>query len=266
MTLQPGETGSVQVVFTPPAGLDPTQVPIFSGYLKVISTTDQELGSVNVPYFGVMADMSNLGSLAGEPDQSGAMYPLLGDATGAPVYNDSTIYTLAKGADDSVDAPNVVARFRLGSERISVDLVKADTTYKPTIAISDPKTGQNQRRDQLSRKHRRDAHSDVHSPHLRVVKRGPGSYDDIEIIGNVVSRSVERSPSLGANRAWQLSDSVLGGKDGNTVIPVQDGQYRFLLRVLKLFQNDWTDIDSYETYLSHAFTIKVAPSNTTSAP
>ncbi len=264
LTLNPGVTGNVQVVFTPPAGVDAGQVPVYSGFLKVVSNTDQNFGSVNIPYFGVAADMANLGSLAIEPDPSiGVAYPYLGDAFGAPVLNDSTTYTLKTSDDGTTDAPTVVLRLRLGSARMSVDLIKADTSYKPSIAINDPKGSQTQRRD-FSRKHRREAHSDVHSPHLRAVKRGAGTFDDVDVVGNLASGRAVRS-TAGATRTFQLHSTVTGGKDGRTVIPVQDGQYRFLVRVLKLFRDDFTDDSNYESYLSHAFTISGA-SNSSAPP
>ncbi len=258
----------MQFTFSPPAGLDEAQVPIWSGFLRVISTTDQDFGSVVVPYFGVAADLGSQSTLALEPSLSGNLYPALGDATNALVYNDSTTYSLVTAADGSVDAPSALIRLRLGTEHLTVDLIKASTTYKPTVAINDPKSPPAQRRDLLNRKqqqHRRGAHSDVHAPHLRAVKRGSGTYDDIDIVGNVYSGSSGRGSNRGNRREVQLANTVTGGKDGRTIIPVADGEYRFLVRVLKLFRNDWTDNDNYETYLSHAFTIKNAPANTTTA-
>ncbi len=271
VTLNPGETSDVQFTFAPPSGVDEAQIPIWSGFIRITSTTDDELGSVNVPYFGVAADVASHETLALEPSTSGILYPVLGDASSAPVYNDTTVYTLAKSADGSVDAPSAMIRQRLGSARITVDLVAADTTYKPTLAINDPKPADKQRRDLLSRKqHRRGTHSDVHAPHLRAVKRGPNSYSDVAIIGNVFTGPYSRGAHPGSRSSWQLSDTVTSDSSGSNAIPVADGEYRFLVRVLQLFREDWSDDSNYESYLSHSFTIKkagaAAASNSTTTP
>ncbi len=256
LALQPGETGSVRLAFAAPSGIDATQIPIYSGFVNFTSSSEPDLGSVRVPYFGIVADMGSQDGFLLEPNAEGIAYPTLGDAYGSPVYNDSATFTLKPLSDGTVDAPTFLARLRLGSARISVDLVDANTTYKPTIPILDPNSPQTQRRDLLFRKHRRGSHSDGASSGQHNAKRGgAGTYDQVDTIGNVFTERTTRNVA-GENKNYGLQPVVVG-KNG-TVFPVPDGKYKFLVRMLKLLHDDWSDDSSYESYLSRSFSIQSA--------
>ena len=55
MTVAAGATVDVQVIFTPPTGLDPKTVPVYSGFIVVESADTSQ--RYTVPYAGTAASM-----------------------------------------------------------------------------------------------------------------------------------------------------------------------------------------------------------------
>ncbi len=261
LTLDAGQSSTVTVSFTPPS-LDSSVIPMFSGWIVVTSSNeaDTELGSVSIPYFGVGTDLSKEAVFDLGSDAVGTQGPHLEDADSNTVYNDTSTYTLAQIGDNEYDSPSVVARLRLGCERLTVDLVRADTAYKASIPISDPPAGQASQAQALAL-HRRAQHRRLDrvirrdSPHETELQRRDGKFDDVPIIGRVMEMKTNaRDIEIDNTVQGMLEGTILGGSDGNQNITVSDGQYRLLVRASRLFSDLSLDA-SYESYLTHAFTI-----------
>ena len=107
----PGATVTVIVTFSPPSGLDPTQLPVYSGWINVQGGNDR----VQVPYLGVAANMKQQAVL---------------DASNQPsIQNSKSSYTLS-----GTDVPGVKFRLLNGSPVVLIDLVDANANlgFTPT--------------------------------------------------------------------------------------------------------------------------------------
>ncbi len=244
LSLEPGQNSTITVTFTPPV-LDPSTVPIFSGWISIASSEDTELGSVRVPYFGVGASMANEKVIDLGAHVLGTSSPYLGDADGNPIQNDTTTFTLAK-RDEDYDSPMIIARFRLGVRRVTIDLVNANITFQPTLPIDG-----SLRISDFGSADSADAQA------FSTLKRRDSTFDEVPIVGRIYEASdVSRSGSDGSWRA-ALEDTVTDVVSRSD-IPVPDGRYRILLRASRFFSEDLAREESYESYLTHAFQIKRA--------
>ncbi len=262
LTVQPGAKGTFTASIQPPT-IESSLLPIYSGWLGIDCAEDPALGSSIIPYFGVVGDMSaepvlDLYPGMGEETQ-GVRFPVLFDQQNRPIYNDSTVWTLQTGSDGVASAPQIVWRTRLGGYYSRVDLVHANTTVKPTVPISDPKAA-------AAAVARRSFIRGGNAPFLHdrpesetgLGKRaaGAGSFAAVDTLGKVCERSLIRRTSWFHDWIGCYSDPfVLVGPEQKQVTVV-DGDYKYLLRVAKLFQEDYSSEDSYESYLSRAFTVK----------
>ena len=55
VTVHPGQTQQITVHITPPTGVDPSVLPVFSGFIQVESATE----TLHVTYLGVAASLKN---------------------------------------------------------------------------------------------------------------------------------------------------------------------------------------------------------------
>ncbi len=253
VSVAPGQTATVKLSFAPPS-LDAAYIPVFSGWISITSAEEKDLGSTVVPYFGIGADMSkeevfDLGTSA-----LGMAAPVLVDASGTPIKDDRAVFTLASGVGYT-DAPSIIARFRLGTRRVTVDLVVHNTTFQPTLPIPGSPA-----QEAL---HRRAIHHRVldsakrrRSWPLRSNKRDSVAFDDVPILGRLVDSPLNPRDTLDGFWFTIGLDSPLMAPNGAGNITVRDGNYRFLLRASKLLADDLEQEDSYESYLTHAFKIK----------
>lgn len=76
LSLQPGASTTVSVRFTPPAGLNKTTFPIYSGYIYILSN-DAIL--LKVPYLGMAAAMRDMSVIDTGAVIAGATLPLIAD-------------------------------------------------------------------------------------------------------------------------------------------------------------------------------------------
>ncbi len=242
LTLQPGAKGTVQLTFTPPT-LNSGQIPIYSGWIGVNSKGDPDLGSASVPYLGVGTDLSQEPVLDTFSDVQGLEFPSMLDLDNKGIYNDSSVWTL-QPKNGFFESPTMAARLRMGASYIRVDLVAANTTFQPTVPISDP---------------HKSASPDEQAQSIGAQRlvRSAAAVADVPTIGFIGDgRFWARDSSRDFSVNFGLDATVLGGKDGNTVINVVDGKYRYLLRVSRLLQDDYSLEDSFESYLSHAFEVR----------
>ncbi len=269
LALNPGQSSTVTLTFTPPS-LDAASIPIYSGWISISSKENSEVGAASIPYFGVGADMAEE-NVFGDDSSSGFSTPYLSDQYFIPVYNDSTVFT--QELDDTgffPDSPGIVAHFRLGVRRVTIDLVSADTSYRPSLPIVGPPVQQTAAQNDARqlRTHPRafnpGTQSDAAVGARAAAKRSGGLYDDVPVIGRVYEAEyLPRDPSGVVVFGISLGQTILGGSDRQQEVAVGNGRYRLLLRVAKLLQADLSQEDSYESYLSHAFEIR-HPVNATS--
>ncbi|KAI8799643.1 peptidase S8/S53 domain-containing protein [Cladochytrium replicatum] len=65
--LEAGETGTVTVKITPPAGLDASRSPIYSGYIRITNCADNT--TIHVPYVGMKGNFGDMSVFVTDPKQ-----------------------------------------------------------------------------------------------------------------------------------------------------------------------------------------------------
>ncbi|ESK92042.1 hypothetical protein Moror_10326 [Moniliophthora roreri MCA 2997] len=117
-TLEPGQARAVNISFTPPDGLDPVTLPIYSGFIQV----DSENESLHVSYMGVAGSLVEKQILDTNATLSGFPLPAVVNASGDPQEGPRN-YTFNETAGDY---PTIIARRAFGSPLLRVDLVDHD--------------------------------------------------------------------------------------------------------------------------------------------
>ncbi|CAD6954988.1 unnamed protein product, partial [Tilletia controversa] len=191
------------------------------------------------------------------------------------ITDDQRVYSL----ESSESQPTLMWRMLTGTLFYSIDLVDGNTTFVPTIS-----TGSASSRRSLAAEHkhvgvRRLSGMDLaHSLHaeqhrrlssddaglaLQRVAGTSGSFKDVKIIGNLDYGScIPRNNIYATSAASNLFNQFnLTGNytDADGVDHrIQNGTYRILLRARRLLATDTKAESSYESYLTHAFTVKRA--------
>lgn len=217
VTLKPGESTSVSIVVTPPSGLDPDTIPQYSGYIRFVSGRDV----YNVPYQGLTYNISDIPVLERDILPNLPQLPAMAkwdESAGDYEFVDEDIVTYNTAAGEE---PNIVFFARQPSYNQRIDLVAANTTFKPTY-------------------HGFNSSSDLNTttPKLPIVDDFGGA----ESFGQIYSVLYEMP--LYREIAWW------GGLDNEEGEPelVPEGDYRFLLRVLPV-KSDAEDPDDWESWL-----------------
>ncbi|CAD6915858.1 unnamed protein product [Tilletia laevis] len=244
VTILPGKSQEVSMTFKAP-GLDTSALPIYSGFISIESSNSS--GSMRVPYSG--------------PDGK------------TVITDDQRVYSL----ESSESQPTLVWRLLTGTSFYSIDLVDGNTTFVPTIP-----TGSASSRRSLAAEHkhvgvRRLSGMDLaHSLHaeqhrrlssddaglaLQRVAGTSGSFNDVKIIGNLKSNSYRpRNNIYGTSAKSNLFNqcNLTGNYTDTDGVDhqIQNGTYRILLRARRLLATDAKAESSYESYLTHAFTVK----------
>jgi len=126
VVVQPGETTTVTVKFTPPASIDAQTYPVLSGYIQVEGGSE----TLKVSYVGIAASLKDISVLDGSAAFFGTRTPLLLNSTGGE-QAPGTEYTLVSG-----NAQTVRFRLAFGTPRLVVDLVSKDLHTKVIIQPS----------------------------------------------------------------------------------------------------------------------------------
>ncbi|KAE8267098.1 hypothetical protein A4X09_0g5246, partial [Tilletia walkeri] len=117
-TVAPGQSKTVTVTFKAPKSNQKT-MPLFSGYITFKS--DEDSGSLNVPYLGVAAKIRELPIIY--KDESLAV-PAIVDPTSKSMVNDSATYNL-QTADQQ---PIFQYALQAGTALVTIDLIYANST------------------------------------------------------------------------------------------------------------------------------------------
>ncbi|CAD6912575.1 unnamed protein product [Tilletia controversa] len=273
VTILPGKSQDVSMTFKAPV-LDTSTLPIYSGFISIKSSIS--FGSMHVPYSGVGTKLSSQQVLDTSDSALGFAVPALLKPDGKTVItDDQRVYSL----ESSESQPTLVWRLLTGTLFYSIDLVDGNTTFVPTIS-----TGSASSRRSLAAEHkhvgvRRLSGMDLaHSLHaeqhrrlssddaglaLQRVAGTSGSFNDVKIIGNLDYGScIPRNNIYATSAASNLFNQF--NLEGNYTDAdgvdhrIQNGTYRILLRARRLLATDAKAESSYESYLTHAFTVKRA--------
>lgn len=131
--LAAGSTAEITVSPTPPAGLDETLLPVYSGYITINGTSGE---SLTIPYLGVVGSMYD--QVVIDP-----VYDFLTNysSDGSPVAANTTFVvpypTLAEAESPSADIgyPAVLVQLDVGTAVIRVDVVPLDSSYTNTTEV-----------------------------------------------------------------------------------------------------------------------------------
>ncbi|PVF93857.1 subtilisin-like protein [Serendipita vermifera] len=229
ITIRAGETRSFEVNILPP-DIDPSTIPVYSGYIEVASQSGEVL---TITYLGIASALRDATILDNTSELLGVKLPSLLDPQGDFTTTEQT-YTFN---DDKF--PAIAYRLVMGTRAISIDLVSEDTTVPDTIArrtaekrfLLDPPAGWN-----------------VDALTGRVGQNG-GTYSQVPTVG-VLARdeyrarhSASKDPGSGYS-TFELRNNTFAD---DTVIP--NGRYKILLRTLKI-TGDLSEETDYEAWLS----------------
>ncbi|KAE8254299.1 hypothetical protein A4X13_0g3471 [Tilletia indica] len=215
-TVAPGQSKTVTVTFQAPAPNQDT-MPMFSGYITFKSHHDS--GNLNVPYLGVAAKMRELPIILKNPKFN---VPAIVDPTSQGPVDDSATYNL-QTADQQ---PIFQYGFKAGTALATIDLVYANSTTATSF--------------------RRDAAQPSNSS---------SSAADIPagaIVGNL-GTAMWNPRSYDTPGTVTITEKMYD--DRNVSKTIEDGEYRVLLRALKL-RGDPNDPKDFESFISEKFVVK----------
>ncbi|KAJ8696129.1 hypothetical protein PTI98_006019 [Pleurotus ostreatus] len=223
VTVSPGSSRRVIVRITPPRGVDESRLPVYSGFINIASKTE----SLRVTYLGAAGSLKKKAILDNTDAYFEQKLPLV-LTPGGEVQSEPKSYTMK-----DLDSPSLVYRLTFGSPAIKVDLVQKDASIKPTLT----------KRGWFSWLF--DWGSDV---------------DDLPIIGPLqelgyVPRNSE-APTQ-ADNGFNVFNFI--GVFANKT-RIEDGEYRILLRALKVTGNP-KKLGDYESWLSPVISINSTSSS-----
>ncbi|SCZ96446.1 BZ3500_MvSof-1268-A1-R1_Chr8-2g10198 [Microbotryum saponariae] len=263
VTIQPGKTSTFQIKFQPPqfsAG-QRALFPVYSGFIMVTADNKE---SFQIPYFGLAGNMRDMqiidqtDKFAGQTEK-GLRYPFIMGDDKKPQLSPTTVKTYKMES-------GVAINFRLAQacRAFNLDLVFANTTFKPTIS-----PGNNA---DLSRRSLEDGDLDLSQGFLETTdnpledshlapRRESQSYASVPTVGHIYGDlNVARDAAV-TNRgpfpfAWKRLNFT--GSYNPRDAPKEDAKadtftpYRFLLRAVRTTA-DPTDEASWESWLSPPF-------------
>ncbi|KAJ7085847.1 subtilisin-like protease [Mycena crocata] len=211
VTVHPGHTVRVTAVFTPPTSALNISLPLYSGFIHVVSSTE----TLQITYLGVAASLREAAILDSTDQFFGVPLPAFINAHGRPQYG-PTNYTFG-----NQDFPFLLLRLAFGTAKLRVDLVKDDIQFTPSL--------------------KRGAFAPWWTQSMAF-----GKVKTIGPIGELdyQPRNID-DPFSGYYSLLILGDFANGTR-------IDDGQYRVLLRALKVGGNAGAEED-YESWLGPQF-------------
>lgn len=113
VTVHPGQTQEITAHITPPSGVDPSVLPVFSGFIQVESATE----TLHVTYLGVAAALKDARVVDDTDVFFGVDLPVLTDPAGDFLTN-ATNFTFV-----GTDVPQLLMRLAFGTPLLRADLV-----------------------------------------------------------------------------------------------------------------------------------------------
>jgi hypothetical protein len=228
VTVAAGQSASVTVKFTPPAGVDTKTYPVYSGWVEIAAADE----TLRVAYMGVAASLKSKQILDNTDAFFGVSLPLVLDRDGEP-QEGPTNYTFAGS-----DFPSLLFRLVFGTARLSIDLVPATMTVK---AINDAAQEQLRKRGDTISGFVPDSVSPIH-----VQNTQQGNYDALTSFGPLAQFNYLPRNTEDDTNGYNFIPIYPAAFANGTKIP--NGQYKFLYRALKIGGNP-TVLADYESYL-----------------
>ncbi|KAL0956638.1 hypothetical protein HGRIS_002771 [Hohenbuehelia grisea] len=218
LTVSPGSERRVSVYFEPPQGVDESRLPVFSGFIKIESPAE----TLKVTYLGASGNLKkrvvldNTDTFFGP----GASLPLMLDFLGLQVQDDAQQVNYSM---TGINIPSIVYRLAFGTPEVRIDLCDKNVNLKPTIV----------KRSWLSWLWGDDT-------------------TDVNTIGPLQETNyVPRNSAEPEQEKNGYNTFVFNGTFANKT-RVENGEYRILLRALKVTGNSKNSSD-YESWLSPIF-------------
>ncbi|CUA76593.1 Minor extracellular protease vpr [Rhizoctonia solani] len=239
----------VLVSIKPPAGLDATKFPVYSGYIKATGSDSTTLQST---YIGVAAKLKDAKIIDNTDAYFGVKTPVVTDSEGNPVPPvGSATYTL-----NGTDTPLVLYRLVQGSPLVRFDLIDSKTNV----------TTNQRRSSEFELAERSDIPA---SPHSTLSKRSiwdwlfpnkgqtsGGTFAAVKTLGVLYQEDyVPRNSAAATADANGYTGLQVGTFANGTAIP--DGSYKVLFRALKITGNPKKQED-YEVWTSPTIVVKRA--------
>ncbi|KAH9484870.1 Minor extracellular protease vpr [Psilocybe cubensis] len=214
-TLRPGQSQTVIASFRPPTGLDASTYPVYSGFIDVVSGSE----NYHVSYLGLLGSLKNKQVVDNTDAFFGFKLPAVLDATG-DIQTAATNYTFVDG-----DFPSVLWRLVFGTPALRIDLVDPAINLVPTLGARGFRGG-----------------PFFTFPH----KNKAGSYARVKVVGSLASFDYITRLNEGSDPYSLLNIEEPVFANG-TAVP--SGAYRILLRALRV-TGDATRQEDYESWLS----------------
>ncbi|KAB5588428.1 Minor extracellular protease vpr [Ceratobasidium theobromae] len=232
-----GWTLPVIASFEPPIGLNASNFPVYSGYIKATGSDNSTLRST---YIGVAAQLKDMQVLDNTDAFFGVKLPFLTDANGDPVAPDgNATFTL-----NNDSTPAVIFRLVAGSPLFRVDLADSKTNVTTNARFS------HETEEQVIET------TNLYSTlcnypvfaWLFHCKTLGGTFEAVKTLGVLYEQDYipRNSPAKTAEDNGFSSLEIKEFANG-TAIP--DGSYKFLLRVLRI-TGDPTREEDYEVWTS----------------
>ncbi|OAV95400.1 hypothetical protein PTTG_05451 [Puccinia triticina 1-1 BBBD Race 1] len=227
-TLAPHASQTIQVTFTLPTGLSAELLPVYSGYISVIS--DAECERHTLPYYGIAGNMKNTKVLDAGPDTEDdqQQIPRLTDLRRQPLTGPVTF-----------DGNNgIVVRYRMafGSPYMRVDIISANDTLvnegpSPAAQQSMPDIGAN-------------------------FTLSKGTFMGAKLIGMIPTSNSTYAPRTVSTDTVVLpwAGTVIPPGETQPSFTIPSGYYKILIRALRVNGNPFVDAD-FDHWLSPAFTV-----------
>lgn len=220
-TVPAGGRHTITVRFTLPQTIAESTLPVFSGFINIVSGTER----VHASYIGLAASLIDQQTLDDSDFVFGVTIPAVLDSVGN-VQEEPTNYTFV-----GEDFPTVLWRQSFGTPSFRLDLVDVNTTLPATRS--------------------RRAVGD--SPFLTFPKKPSGSFAQVKIVGPITAIPFLTRSNLDDNLDNVVNLDTPTFANG-TIIP--NGLYRLLIRSLRVTGNPDREED-YEAWLSPIIGVNV---------
>ncbi|KAG6820281.1 hypothetical protein H0H93_002893 [Arthromyces matolae] len=213
-TLAPGASHTVILAFTPPEIKDRSTFPVFSGFIEITSGKE----SHHVTYLGLAASLKDKQVVDNTAAYFGSPIPAVLDQNNN-FQTQPTNYTFVGNS-----WPSILFRLTFGTSLLRIDLVDSDTHFTPTLNPRDL------------------------SPHITFPQTAKlGTFKNVKIVGPISELDYTyRNNEDADTNGWDVVSLATPTFANGTTIP--NGQYRFLLRALKVTGNPGNE-DDFESWL-----------------
>ncbi|KAB2572084.1 putative subtilisin-like protease protein [Lasiodiplodia theobromae] len=225
VTVPAGGSASVAFTVSPPTGLDPKEIPIYSGFITATSSLNETL---SIPYVGAPYDYATTPLIGLDPPTPG-----IHDANRS-VFAAPQVYQygskLAQGAHQAYnfyDDDTPVFRYSLlqPTRWTRVDVVDAATDFVPTWYGYDP--------------------TQAVTNYTRTSMTPNGTVAGVEVLGNIYLFSGD-TPLTQLSLQWSFP---LRDVTGTTYVGLKKGGYRLLVQWLR-FGGDEEKREDWESWMS----------------